>query len=273
MSEYTLDLKGQRFSGARFGRYLRLYCKTNRSYILSYYTIMLIGMIACELVVPVVTRFKAYDSHDSFDIYAITGAVLSGIFAGIMLLEGGRRVYNRMARPDIKNTLMVPASQFEKSLVWFLIWIAGSWAGAALSFAAAEGLRLGASHIFATHPEWIMSVCDKHIPLRDASMLICSVAFSQALFVLAGSVWYRNTWVKMIAMYFAFQTISTIVMVGVLISQIKTIKSISVVPETESVGFEDTLVNSSIIYSCIGIVLCYLIAYCRNKENGLNFRW
>lgn len=272
-----ISKQGQRFFPARFGRYMRLYCATNRSFILSYYLIMLIGMTACEFFIPVLDRFSKYkqDYGQSSDEYCIIGMVLCGVFGAVMLMEGGRRMYNRMRRLDFRNTLMVPASLFEKAAVWFIVWILGSWIAGIASFCIADALRVGISKIMAVHPSLVMSVWQEDIGWRSLFAIFTALVSGQAFFVLGGSIWYRNAWIKILAVGYGLQWLLSIVLMAIIYPTFEKIEtgSYDFVSYSLHDYYESVIYWTAVAISWVFIVLTYLVAYFRNRENGLNFRW
>ena len=277
INQDKIALTGQRFNGGRFGRYLRLYCATYRSSLLSYYLIMVLGMLFCQVSFPLVTRFKMYSIEGS-DQYFYIGLVFSCIFGCIMMMEAGRRMYNHMGSRDAKNTLMVPASEFEKACVWFLVWILGSIVIAGLTFLLADGVRAGLEAVFASEGSTVMTIWEAGFTFQDVFLYITSFISGQASFVLGGSVWYRNVWVKMIGFCFVMQTVMSTILIAIGIAAINMRNGILYVGDEMYVNGKENLTTEDFIWVYIGLgwlfaILSYLVAYYRNRQNGLNFRW
>lgn len=275
MSQDTLTLRGRRFDESRFKRYLRLYCTTERTSIVSYYVIMVMGMLLCQIIWPSLTRFKDFTQF-GYDKYCTVGIALSCIFGCIMMLEAGRRMYNRMGSRDIKNTLMVPASQLEKSAVWFIIWILGSIVTGTLSFIIFDSLRAAICLALAPEGSLVQTVWQQDISAENVLILATAFIGQQATFVLGGAVWYRNMWVKMIGFVTVMQwsiacIIATIVIT--FLSHDAVYYNNSTLIADGDITPEKVITRTVVALSWIVIVLCYILAYYRNRQNGLNFRW
>lgn len=279
MSQDTLTLTGQRFQSRRFGHYLRQYCATNSSALISYYVIMVLGMILCQMGLPLLTRFKI-GITETIDVYCNVGTVLCAIFGCIMMLEAGRRMYNRMARRDIKNDLMVPASQFEKACTWFVVWILGSIVVASLSFILADAIRAAVTGMIVPEGQKVTTVWQCNYEFKTVFIVFSALVCSQALFVLGGAVWYRNVWVKMIGVSFAIQWIVSFCIITVGMALIEFQDGILYIGDSmylngknQEVDLNNLFTNIFIGLSWLYAVLAYLTAYYRNRQNGLNFRW
>lgn len=209
----------QFFSFPRFKSYLRCYTATNAKPLL----LCAAGILICWLLLALLPAMVGinnviYYQSDIWDpawkVEATGGLIIAFIFAA---LSGSRFFDSMHGRLRAQHTLLLPASQFEKFLSYFLIYIVGFVAVFVASGFLADWIRVGYVHLFCpwavatTHPisfDRLFSATgwnDEPI-IRYVTCLIYLGFFWQlAVFTLGSILWQKHCFWKTVGALFLLQ--------------------------------------------------------------------
>lgn len=289
------DLYAKRnFDMGRFGNYLKLYCITNRNKLLGYSFIALVAIMISQLISPVFTWFSLYDSAspNNYDPYWAPGlffglfmiSILSCISGSLMFSSNMSNKNNRLI------TMSIAVSQFEKWLTWFLIYVVSAYVVFILSFVISECVRYEMCYFMADNKVNLMCMLpnmDKLIAQlpKDINVTLlvpCTIISGQSFYILGASVWYRNAFIKTVGLGYVMQYILFFCLI------ISSIITFSIYPGGADGFFSNQYLYNlkdyiDINYNTVLLILagvmllwtmvCYVISYARQRENGLNFRW
>lgn len=293
--------KSDWFSSKRFAAYFRLYFSSYRNKLLLAASLML----AVTTLLLILMNYnnermydplyggssyyggsKDYDPFWSFEqgIFILLGAIFSAI-AGSWMYSTMTTKRNRL------ETIEIPASQFEKFLTWWLIYLPIFLATMFICFYVADILRfvwaklclehsnhihiypLGNLLTFTLPPynslyEWAME--DSLLNLQLALTAFSSILGANAIFSLGSIFFHRLNFIKTVGVLFALLIVyGLLVAWGINVFEAADHTWVDMRYNGKSTAF------TSCLFSAIGIVIAwfYWLGYIRYKEDELIERW
>lgn len=281
------------FDGQRFGRFFSLYMAFNRNRLLGYAAVIIIALIGGALIFPVLTLFTAYNNctpktfMDDPSIPFQIVLSIAIIVIGCML--SGSMTFNSLTTKDSRlQAFAVPASQFEKMLTWGIVNLIGFWIVVCIGVCIADAFRVGVTLLFVHDPSRVFSlvigVCNElsGFDAQDTALLfffIASALNTQAFFVLGGSVWYRNSFIKTLGFNWIWSNICSALFaaaIGITVI-VYGYQDFGEPIDAFFYRFDESIV-APLIWSGTSLVTLftmfyYWLSYRRFREDGIVFSW
>ena len=271
----------QIFSLSREGMYMRKYVKEQWRTLLLRSALMVGVMALCGLLVAFANNY-AYDSdrvehflewNDRDPLWGdmiATMLVLLYVFSAIsasMTFGGLSRKESRLGE------LMFPASQAEKFLARWLIYIPGFVVLFFLGLYVADVMRLTLTHAIAENPEYArlltykafcQQINGEYVVVTPAKMGLTAFIGVQAVFMLGSIFWHRNSFVK------TFICVSLLAL-GYFFVGYFTVESLG---NTDYMRSSTQIPAWQIYYTVLAIVtaFCYVVGFMRYREMDINSR-
>lgn len=279
------------FDTDRWLKYFGLYVSTNRTQLILSSAVMLaVMLIVTTLIFPIslpqyAELTKITDDYPTYTLSAInlysyalyyfvmfTGLVLSASFM-FSSVHGKDKAF---------NTLVVPATQFEKWLTFFAIYIIGFWVVFAISMCLTEGYRLFVTAISGydtTHAAQFLSpvslLTNMHDDNPDLCAFIYSVAISFTLLLQAcyalGSIYFRRF--SFVVTSLVLGAMSFLVPMIITVSYMAFFGDNATEPRFEWIKDE---LNMSWVVSTAGTVIIaamYMLGYRRYRKTEIINKW
>lgn len=296
-----METSNQIFSASRFGQFIKQHLCENRRKLLLYSSLvlglMLLVAIAMALgVLDDARRIReslpeAFDSLGrdtwrsisktnvyslySYEIYHRILLSRLTIIPICMLSIAGSLAFARCAGKEGRlREFMCPASQLEKYLSSFCIYILGTWAIVIISWAVARyGVYLAMDAITpygAFYKPWPLSGNDSYWDGEHNfySIMVLFVIFLQSFFMLGSSVWPKNSFFKTFAVGF-------VLFVGGLFGVAYVMHLFQQILDLHY-GDPAPWVISATLYITVAWIMTvvnYVVAYFRYREMDLTNRW
>lgn len=286
-----MNSEGNIFSADRFRRYFALYLASSRKNLLALAggtaLVVLIIMVFPELV----SNFSSYKnlSYNAMHYPVKSDPMWNTILpvlcftAAIYLTITGSLLFSSMKdKTGRMRTLTLPASNLEKALTGFLVYIVGGLLLFFISVFVGDLVRVALVKMFAFNPHlgkllpYTRIFTERPEVILVVEALMAVMLFFQSLYALGGIYWYRFSYVKTLVYLYVLQFVCIIA--GVLSYAIFFSNAR---PELRHQEFFENLFTNHIAvvgwslaaFTVVVLVGIYSLAYWRFRQSDLVHRW
>ena len=294
----TITLQRSRFDGERFRSYFSFYFYSNRrrlllgasqilifSFLLTLFFFYTGGERGYQIMMN--PDFGYYDSSERIDVNSTDPfwGLESGLMIALSMLFmafSGSWMFSAMSNKKNRlSVIEIPASQFEKFLTWWIIYLPMALLAMLACFWLTDLLRVIWIKIFSPYGNFAHLMPIKNIlaldPINSAkdSLGISGVIYGMvisinALFALGSILFHKLSFLKTVAACFILLVVFTILYV----LGLNTFFDGSVAGLSGRLDWDETQAN--VILGCVGAafsIAVYWLCYARLKEEDIINRW
>ncbi len=200
------------FNSARFGAYVRLYLGSNgRKLVLTACAMAIFFIIVNFLYILVSMIFPdKIEPNFMWDTCVEWGSVFFVMLASV----AGTMMYYGMSTPSERLAeIELPASEFEKFLTWFLIYVPCFLLTLFIAFYVGDAVRVLILHWFIPGGTVCRMVAPSHL-LNLGLSVYAAIFFTQSLFALGSITFHRLAFLKTLCTLFVLNSICGLAMVA-----------------------------------------------------------